>query len=335
MIYKLIRSILFQLEPELSHNFSLKAIKLLEILGCLHRKTIPLPRKVFGIDFPNPIGLAAGLDKNGDYIKALCKLGFGFIEIGTVTPKPQPGNVKPRLFRLETNQALINRMGFNNKGVDHLVAMLEKQNNLGVIGINIGKNASTPLDHAIDDYCFCYDKVHPYASYVTVNISSPNTTGLRDLQGSAYLSSLLAALKDRQLALSQTQNRYVPIVVKVSPDLNQAQIEEMAAIFIQHHVDGIIATNTAIDRTKIKAQPLAAETGGLSGEPIFELSTQVLSEFKRLTTGHAISLIASGGVMSPEQAIEKFKAGADLVQLYTGLIYQGPSLISKCCKSII
>ncbi|MBA2653543.1 MAG: quinone-dependent dihydroorotate dehydrogenase [Gammaproteobacteria bacterium] len=333
MNYNLIRSLLFLLNPELSHNFSLKAMKSLEQIGLLNHfitKAASTPRKLLGLTFENPVGLAAGLDKNGDYIDVLGSLGFGFIEIGTVTPKPQSGNPKPRMFRLEKDQAIINRMGFNNKGVDHLVGQVKKKKYQGVLGINIGKNATTAIENAIQDYLYCLDKVYAHASYITINISSPNTPGLRSLQGTEHLTSMLGELKKRQDQLANQHNKYVPLIIKISPDLNSQEIIDMAGAFLENKIDGIIATNTTLDRINLNSI-YANESGGLSGQPLFDKSTQVLSQLKKLVNGQ-IPIIASGGIMSADQAKTKIEAGADLVQLYTGFIYQGPSLIAECCK---
>lgn len=337
MYYNLIRPILFCLDPELSHNFSLKAIKLIDQIHLLKYtvKHLPvLPQKVMGLTFPNQVGLAAGLDKNGDYIDALGELGFGFIEIGTVTPKPQPGNPRPRLFRLIKEQALINRMGFNNKGVDYLIERVKQKRYQGILGINIGKNASTPLEKAIDDYKYCLTKVYDFADYITVNISSPNTPGLRDLQSKDYLNTLLNGLKQEQFRLANDKNKYVPMVIKVAPDLNNEDIASMAEVFINNKVDGIIATNTATDHSAISASKYFNEQGGLSGEAIFSKATTVLAEFKHALGHHKIPLIASGGIMSGEEAKIKVEAGAELIQLYSGLIFKGPKLIASCAKTL-
>ncbi len=308
-------------------------MKSLEQIGLLNHfitKAASTPRKLLGLTFENPVGLAAGLDKNGDYIDVLGSLGFGFIEIGTVTPKPQSGNPKPRMFRLEKDQAIINRMGFNNKGVDHLVGQVKKKKYQGVLGINIGKNATTAIENAIQDYLYCLDKVYAHASYITINISSPNTPGLRSLQGTEHLTSMLGELKKRQDQLANQHNKYVPLIIKISPDLNSQEIIDMAGAFLENKIDGIIATNTTLDRINLNSI-YANESGGLSGQPLFDKSTQVLSQLKKLVNGQ-IPIIASGGIMSADQAKTKIEAGADLVQLYTGFIYQGPSLIAECCK---
>lgn len=330
MKYELLRSLLFNLNPELSHTFSLRALKLIEQLGlakCLFGQTISKPIELFGLTFENSIGLAAGLDKNGDYIDALAALGFGFLEIGTVTPKPQSGNPKPRLFRLVKEQAIINRLGFNNKGVDYLVARVKQKKYQGVLGINIGKNATTPIENALADYLCCLEKVYPYASYVTVNISSPNTPELRNLQGDVYFNDLLFNLKKRQAELADQHHRYVPMLIKIAPDLNEIEVASMVKSMVAHNIDGVIATNTTLSREKISGSKFAEEQGGVSGEPLFHAATEIVQLLKNHLAGHHMPIIAAGGVMNTKQAQAKFESGADLIQLYTGLIYRGPQLI--------
>jgi dihydroorotate dehydrogenase len=338
MKYSALRPWLFRLDPELSHHLTLKTIKFLASIRLLSpllpTQEFTNPKTIFGLSFKNPIGLAAGLDKNGDYIDALGQLGFGFIEVGTVTPKPQPGNPKPRLFRLTKQQALINRMGFNNKGVDHLVRQLQNKRYLGVIGVNIGKNATTPIENAANDYIECMTKVYPYANYITVNISSPNTPGLRDLQGSHYLQDLLVKLKKGQAQLSEKYGFYVPLLIKIAPDITDEEITKIAEVFIENKIDGIVATNTTIARPQISDSKLANESGGLSGQPLFESSTHVLKKIKSALNGAAIPIIGSGGIMTAQQANDKLVAGADLIQLYTGLIYSGPALIQQCLQNL-
>jgi dihydroorotate dehydrogenase len=286
------------------------------------------PVKVMGIEFPNPVGLAAGLDKDGEAIDAFGALGFGFIEVGTVTPKPQPGNDKPRLFRIIPKNAIINRMGFNNLGVDNLVENIKKSRYKGVLGVNIGKNKVTPIEKSVDDYLYCFDKVYEYASYVTINISSPNTPNLRSLQLGEALEELVMALKKRQGELSEKYGKYVPLAVKIAPDLTDEEIEGICNIFLKHKVDGIIATNTTIARDEVKDFKNGLETGGLSGQPVFEKSTDVLKKINQIVDGR-IPIIGVGGVDSLEKAQEKFKNGAQLIQIYTGFIYEGPKLIQK------
>ncbi len=315
MFYCLIRSLLFCLPPEVAHHLTLVALK----LWPFHVKQMSRPKRVFGLEFPNAVGLAAGLDKNGDYIDALARLGFGFIEVGTVTPKPQIGNPKPRLFRLPKEQALINRMGFNNRGIDYLVERVKASQYRGILGINIGKNATTPLEKAPQDYVICFQKAAPYASYITINISSPNTQGLRSLQHGEFLENLLRALKAEQAK----QAKYVPLIVKIAPDLTDDEVHELAQAFLKFKIDGVIASNTTI----------LPEKGGLSGSPLTQKSTEILRLFHQELQGK-IPLIAAGGIMNSEDAAAKFAAGADLIQLYTGLIYAGPSLIAQCIKAL-
>ena len=286
-----------------------------------------------GLQFQNPVGLAAGLDKNGDYIDALGSLGFGFIEVGTVTPRPQPGNPKPRLFRLPRAEAIINRMGFNNKGVDYLIEQVRKRRYQGVLGINIGKNFDTPIENAVDDYLYCLQKVYPVADYITVNISSPNTPGLRELQHGKLLKSLINRLKSEQFVLREEFGRIVPIAFKIAPDLDADEVQEMAAIFNETKIDALIATNTTSSRDGVEGLPHSQEQGGLSGKPIFKSSTEIMHAFRQQLDSE-IPIIAVGGISSVEDAREKFSAGADLVQIYSGLIYQGPGLIKKIIKEI-
>lgn len=322
----LFRPLLFLLPPEVAHKVALKLLAFPPI-SC-YRKTLNYPAKVFNLSFPNPIGLAAGFDKNGDYYHALLRLGFGFIELGTVTPLPQIGNPKPRLFRIPEYQALINRLGFNNKGVDHLVAKLAHRPKSAIIGVNIGKGWATPLESAYQDYLICFRKVYPIADYVTVNISSPNTHGLRTLQTEEYLKDLLQYLKEAQLKLAKEYQRYVPLVLKIAPDLTEAEITSIANLLIVFEIDGIIATNTSMSRFDLPSIPSLKETGGLSGRPLKQQSTWVLKKLHQVLQDQ-IPIIACGGILSPEDAIEKFEAGASLIQLYTGLIYQGPRLIQE------
>lgn len=287
-----------------------------------------------GLSFQNPIGLAAGLDKNGDYIDALGALGFGFIEVGTITPKPQRGNEKPRLFRLPEINALINRMGFNNKGVDYLVKNLKKRHYQGILGVNIGKNKDTPLDKSVQDYLICLEAVYPYADYVTINISSPNTPGLRQLQSATYFEDLLVQLKNAQRSFHHRFKRYVPLVVKIAPDLTSEEIIVMAELLLKYEIDGVIATNTTIkpldelilDTHTLPYEKINRVQGGLSGQPLFHLSTTAVETLKSIIKDQ-IPIIAVGGIMSPADAKQKFDSGASLVQLYTGLVYQGPKLI--------
>jgi dihydroorotate dehydrogenase len=330
MLYPILRNFLFYLDPELAHSVTLNTLKIVDQVKLLKLfiKKIPIqPVKVMGFTFPNPIGLAAGLDKNGDYIDCLAKLGFGFLEIGTITPRPQTGNPKPRLFRIQQAQALINRMGFNNKGVEYLLAQLQCTKYRGILGINIGKNAATPIEQALDDYIICLRKVYAYASYVTINISSPNTPGLRNLQNKEYLEQLLTQLKQEQLSLANQYGKYVPLVIKIAPDLIEEEIKTVADAFCAYAIDAVIATNTTISRENVVGMKYGDEQGGLSGKPLSDKATQVVTSLKQHLGSCHIPIIASGGVMSANNVEQKIKAGADLVQLYTGLIYAGPGLI--------
>jgi len=311
------------LPPETAHHVTLQWLTLSTQLGLWKKKPcLQPPIEVMGLTFPNYVGLGAGLDKNGDYIDALSVLGFGFIEVGTVTPRPQLGNPKPRLFRLVSEEAIINRMGFNNKGVDYLVTRLKKMHYKGILGINIGKNKDTTTDDATKDYLYCFKKVAPYASYITINISSPNTEKLRELQHGELLQHLLSALKQAQQNFFISHQKYVPLVVKVSPDLTLDEMKAMAQIFMNEKIDGIIATNTTVDRSQVSSQT----SGGLSGKPLMQRSTNVLKTFHQYLEGK-IPLIGCGGIQNGHDAKAKLAAGASLLQIYTGLIYQGPDLI--------
>lgn len=332
-MYSLLRPLLFRLDAEKAHHFTLNTLNRLHVLGILPKPPV-LPQQntsLMGLTLPNPIGLAAGLDKNGDYIDALAALGFGFIEIGTVTPRPQNGNPLPRLFRVPEFQAVINRMGFNNNGIDYMIRRIEASRFQGILGINIGKNATTPIEQAVDDYLICLEKAYPYASYITVNISSPNTQNLRSLQGQDELSALLTALKNKQAALATQHQRYVPLAVKIAPDLNDTQIEDIAHVVRQTEMDGVIATNTTIDKTLLGNHALAQEQGGLSGTPVRRASNHVLAALSE-QLGDSIPLIGVGGITSGADAAEKFCLGAQAVQLYSGLVYRGPALLHDCLR---
>jgi dihydroorotate dehydrogenase len=335
MLYSLARAALFRLDPEVAHDVTLKSLARLgpaaAMLGAGESRHEA--RQVMGLAFPNPVGLAAGLDKNGEYIDALAALGFGFVEIGTVTPRPQPGNPKPRLFRLVEEEAIINRLGFNNHGVERLLANVARASYRGILGINIGKNFDTPIERAAEDYLACLDAVYGAASYVTVNISSPNTKNLRDLQSPERLGELLAAIVQRGEALARRQGRRKPIAVKIAPDLDDEQIAAIAALALEHRVDALIATNTTIARDEVAAQPLSAEPGGLSGRPLFRRSTAVLAKLSA-ALGGKIPLIGVGGILSGADARAKIDAGAALVQMYTGFIYKGPSLIAAARRAL-
>lgn len=334
-MYSLLRSILFRFDPEKSHHLALDGLALAERLhlsGLLAAQVADKPREVMGITFRNPVGLAAGLDKNGDYIDALAALGFGFIEIGTITPRPQPGNPQPRLFRLPEHQAIINRMGFNNQGVDYLVQQVQKARYKGVLGINIGKNKDTPNENAVDDYVKCMEKVYAHATYITVNLSSPNTPGLRDLQFGEPLKRLLEQLKQTQQRLAVEHRKTVPLVLKVAPDMTADDIADVAQSLLQFEIDGLIATNTTITRDAIKGHPLAGEAGGLSGAPVAKLSTETIRQFTQIL-GDKIPVIGVGGITDARSAKDKVDAGAKLVQIYSGFIYSGADLITEAASA--
>ena len=334
--YSLLKPLLFQFDAENAHDLTLKSLKYAEKSGLLKRypkAPVCLPRQVMGITFPNAVGLAAGLDKNGAVIDGMAALGFGFIEIGTVTPRPQPGNPKPRLFRVPEAQGIVNRFGFNNLGVDNLIENVKAAKYKGILGINIGKNFDTPNENAVDDYLICMQKVYAYASYITVNISSPNTKNLRALQEKAALSDLLATLKQEQLKLAQTHGRYVPIALKIAPDLEHEQVNEIADLLIAHKIDGVIATNTTLARDMVQGLPNANETGGLSGAPVKDKSTLVIQQLSQRLQG-AVPIIGVGGILTGADAVEKIAAGASLVQVYSGLIYKGPKLVHDICRSL-
>jgi dihydroorotate dehydrogenase len=334
--YSLIKPLLFQLDAELTHDLTLKALKFAEktgVLNCYPKAPICAPREVMGLTFPNVVGLAAGLDKNGAVIDGFSKLGFGFIEVGTVTPRPQPGNAKPRLFRIKESEGIINRFGFNNLGVDNLVENVKVAKYKGILGINIGKNFDTPNEKAVDDYLLCMQKVYAHASYITVNISSPNTKNLRDLQEKEALSSLLSSLKMEQKKLAEKHGKYVPITLKIAPDLTEPQVIEIADLLMQHKIDGVIATNTTLNREAVKGMKNAEETGGLSGAPVRNQSTIVIQQLSKQLQG-ALPIIGVGGILSGADAVEKIAAGASLVQVYSGLIYKGPKLVHDICKTL-
>ncbi|MDD5216033.1 MAG: quinone-dependent dihydroorotate dehydrogenase [Methylococcales bacterium] len=327
--YSLLRPLLFSVDPEIAHDLSLKALMAAKnAAGLIYPKVPDKPVTVMGLTFKNPVGLAAGLDKNGDCLDGLAALGFGFLEIGTVTPRPQAGNPKPRLFRLPEHEAIINRMGFNNKGIDYLLEQVKRSAYSGVLGINIGKNADTPIENALDDYLICFRKAYSVASYVTMNISSPNTKNLRQLQQGDELKKLVSSMKEEQLKLQTQYGRYVPLVLKIAPDLTPEEVRDIADLLMQFNIDGVIATNTTISRDKITGHSLATEVGGLSGTPVKEMATEVVRLLAAELNG-SLPIIAAGGVMNAVDAREKIKAGASLVQIYTGLIYKGASLISE------
>lgn len=332
-IYSLLRPLLFALDAERAHKLTLHGMALLEPLLPAFAASEPhQPVTVMGLSFPNRIGLAAGLDKDAIAVDALSRLGFGFIEVGTVTPRPQPGNPSPRLFRLPEYQAIINRMGFNNQGIDHLISRLAHTRYRGILGINIGKNFDTPIEKATDDYLVGLEKAYAHASYIAINISSPNTQNLRQLQDGVALDHLLAQIKQRQNSLAEHHGRLVPLALKIAPDLDTEQISTIADALRRHHIDAVIATNTTLSRAGVEASPLAKETGGLSGSPLFEKSTTVVRTLAQALKGE-IPIIAAGGVTSGAQARAKLGAGASLVQIYSGLIYRGPALVKECIKA--
>lgn len=334
--YQLAKPLLFQFDAEIAHDITLKSLKYAEKSGLLAlypKPPVCQSRQVMGLSFPNPVGLAAGLDKNGAVIDGMAALGFGFVEVGTVTPRAQPGNPKPRLFRVKEAQGVINRFGFNNLGVDNLIENVKSAQYKGVLGINIGKNFDTPMENAVDDYLICMKKVYEHASYITVNISSPNTKNLRALQEKEALSSLLARLKLEQNKLAQQHGKYVPITLKIAPDLTQEQVVEIADLLMQHQIDGVIATNTTLARDVVKGMKNSEETGGLSGAPVRNQSTIVIQQLSKQLQ-NALPIIGVGGILSGADAVEKIAAGADLVQVYSGLIYQGPELVRDICTAL-
>lgn len=336
MFYSALRRIFFQFDAEKIHELTIKSLKNTGStpLNFLYKQTIAdKPVEVMGITFPNPVGLAAGLDKNGECINAFSAMGFGFVEIGTVTPRPQAGNEKPRIFRIEQANAIINRMGFNNKGVDYLVEQVKKANFKGVLGINIGKNKDTPDENAKDDYIDCMRKVYDHASYITVNISSPNTPGLRSLQYGEALNELLSALKEEQKRLTQKFDKYVPIAVKIAPDLSEEEVKSIAQSLIDNDVDGVIATNTTLSREGVEGLEHGNEMGGLSGIPVKDKSTQVISILAK-ALNNKLPIIGVGGISNGNDAKEKIDAGAKLVQVYTGFIYQGPDLVKQAVNAL-
>ena len=335
-LYPLFRPLLFAVDPEAAHQIVFRALDSAAALGIAQLaapRLVASPVRVMGIEFPNRVGLAAGLDKNAAHLRGLATLGFGFLEAGTVTPRPQLGNPKPRMFRLTTAQALINRMGFNNEGVDSFVANIERSRFDGVLGVNIGRNFDTPNARAADDYVACLRKVYAHASYVTINVSSPNTKGLRDLQSEEAFAALMVRLKSEQEALAQRHGRHVPLAVKIAPDLDSSAIAAIAHALVEHRVDGVIATNTTLARDGVDGEPHADEAGGLSGTPLREKSTAVIRLLADALDG-ALPIIGVGGIFSGADAREKIAAGATLVQLYTGLIYRGPGLVAECVAAL-
>ena len=336
MWYRLARPLLFCSDPEWSHDHTLRALDIANRCGLargLAGAPVHSPIRLMGLEFPNRAGLAAGLDKNGQYIDAFASLGFGFIEVGTVTPRPQPGNPQPRMFRLPAAQAIINRMGFNNLGIENLLRNLERTRYTGILGINIGKNFDTPIERAADDYLYCLRKIYRRASYVTINVSSPNTAQLRQLQFSDDFQRLLASLTGEREALSAREGRRVPLAVKIAPDLSENEVRAIAQALLDHGIDAVIATNTTLSREGVAGLPHAGETGGLSGAPLKERATNVVRELAATLAGK-IPIIAVGGILSGADALEKMAAGASLIQLYSGLIYRGPALVGETARAI-
>ena len=336
MYYPFVRKALFQLDPERAHEFTFQQLR--RITGtpfeALVRQKVPAkPVNCMGLTFKNPLGLAAGLDKDGECIDALGAMGFGSIEIGTVTPRPQPGNDKPRLFRLVDAEGLINRMGFNNLGVDNLVENVKKAHYDGVLGINIGKNKDTPVEQGKDDYLVCMDKIYPYAGYIAINISSPNTPGLRTLQYGEALDDLLIAIKNKQNDLQKIHQKYVPIAVKIAPDLSEEELIQVADSLVRHNIDGVIATNTTLDRSLVQGMKNCDQTGGLSGRPLQLKSTEIIRRLSLELNGR-LPIIGVGGIDSVIAAREKIAAGASLVQIYSGFIFKGPPLIKEIVSNI-
>lgn len=336
-MYDLLRSLMFKLPAETSHDVALDLIGAAGRLRLADKLVRPVPAQpveVMGITFDNPVGLAAGLDKNAVAVDGLAAMGFGSIEVGTVTPRPQAGNVKPRLFRLPEHEAIINRFGFNNLGVDAMLERLAATRYQGVLGINIGKNAVTPVENAVDDYLYCMRKVYSRASYITVNLSSPNTPGLRTLQYGDALKQLLAQIKACQLELSQQHGHYVPLAIKIAPDMTAEEVQLVGRTLLEQGMDAVIATNTTLDRSAVADSPFAEETGGLSGAPLTDVSTEVVRLLADELKGR-MPIIGVGGIFSGADAADKIAAGASLVQLYSGFIYRGPALVRECAEAIV
>ncbi|SDJ70351.1 dihydroorotate oxidase A [Ferrimonas sediminum] len=338
MFYKIAQKFLFQTSPEFAHNFAITSLRHTANtpLSVFYSQTVPsAPVECMGITFPNPVGLAAGMDKDGESIDGFAAMGFGHIEVGTVTPRPQPGNDKPRAFRLKPARAIINRMGFNNKGVDNLVKNIKASNpGNAIIGVNIGKNKTTPLEEGKNDYLYCMDKVYDVADYIAVNISSPNTPGLRTLQFGEMLDDLLGSLKDRQTVLAKQFDKYVPIALKIAPDLSDEELKQVCDALLKFKFDGVIATNTTLDRDPVKHLPEHSEAGGLSGAPLTQRSTEVIRKAAEYLDGR-LPIIGVGGIDSDKDAMDKIDAGAKIVQLYTGFIYNGPCLIKSITEAFL
>lgn len=335
-MYDLVRKALFCLSGETAHQLSLELLDAayhLKLLQTFGKTPVQAPVEVMGLTFPNAVGLAAGLDKNADHVDSLGALGFGFVEVGTVTPKPQPGNPLPRLFRIPEKESLINRMGFNNAGIEHLIRQVSKRHYPGILGINLGKNLSTPVEKALDDYLYGLNAAYAHADYITINISSPNTPGLRHLQLGEALENLLKPLKQRQAELSQKLQRYVPLAVKIAPDLDEDELDTLAKSLINLQVDAVVATNTTLDRSAVEGLPHADEAGGLSGAALTERACELTAQLAEKLDG-ALPIIGVGGIHSAEDALERIHAGASLIQLYTGFIYRGPGLVHDCAESL-
>jgi dihydroorotate dehydrogenase len=337
MLYQLARPFLFHMDPETAHELALPSFRVLHRLGVAGLPGKPLPgRRVtaMGLDFPNPVGLAAGLDKNGEFVDALAAFGFGFLEVGTVTPRPQPGNPRPRMFRIVARNAIINRMGFNSAGVERVVANLRRARYGGILGVNIGKNFDTPIARAADDYLACLEQVYPLASYVAVNISSPNTKNLRELQQADSLAGLLRALASARDRLARRHKRRVPLAVKIAPDLDDTEVAEIARALVAFEIDAAIATNTTVSRKGVEGLPHAEEPGGLSGAPLRPLATAVVGKLAAALNGR-LPIVGVGGILGAADAREMLAAGASLVQAYTGLVYRGPSLVREIVDGLV
>jgi dihydroorotate dehydrogenase len=336
MFYRATRPLLFQLDPETAHALSLKSLRLFERAGLSRMIAAPVPHRpvrAMGLEFPNPLGLAAGLDKHAEYVDCLGKLGFGFLEIGGVTPRPQPGNPRPRVFRLPAAEAIINRFGFNSVGVDRFVANLRKSHYTGILGVNLGKNKDTPNERAVEDYAASLEKIYPHAHFATINVSSPNTADLRRLQSAEELAPLLSAMHAQRERLAQKHGRRVALAVKIAPDIDDEAINAVARVAVEQRMDAIIATNTTTSRDRVRGLPHAEETGGLSGAPLREMSTEVVRKLARALDG-AIPIIGVGGIMTAAHAREKLQAGATLLQIYSGLVYRGPDVVRDILDGI-
>ena len=331
-MYKFIRFFLFLFNPELSHHISMKALKFACFFGLIKNNIKPNPINIMGLTFPNKVGLAAGLDKNAEYINPLSKLGFGFIEVGTVTPRSQPGNPKPRSFRLIKHEGIINRFGFNNVGIDQFIKNIKKSNFKGILGINIGKNFDTPINKAVDDYLVCFRKAYPYADYISINISSPNTKNLRTLQDNKNLEILLKTISHEKKLLTKKFKKRVPYVIKISPDNSNKELDSIVKLLFKYKVDGVIATNTTIDKKAVASSKFSKEDGGLSGAPLNEQSSSTIQYLNKILKGK-IPIIGVGGIMKGQDGVEKIKNGASLIQIYSGLIYKGPRLIDELCEA--